>query len=161
MRIHARIKPDRRIKIVDPLVRLLGKASRPQLHLISSKQSALRGQRTAKMKRLRRGVPPPRRSPVFRSLNLLFIEQRLDLDRQAEQVDKARGIGLVIDMVLAEGGDLLRIQRMRRSHAGIDDVALVELELHIARDRLPVSYTHLTLPTNREVEISVLSLDSI
>ena len=35
-------------------------------------------------------------------------------------------------MVLAEGGDLLRIEGVRGGHAGVHDVALVELELHVA-----------------------------
>ena len=34
----------------------------------------------------------------------------LNLDRQAEQVDKAGGIRLIINLVLVEGGDLLVIQ---------------------------------------------------
>ena len=43
-------------------------------------------------------------------LALLLLFHRLHLNRQAEEVDEALAVGLVVDMVLVEGGDLLVIQ---------------------------------------------------
>ena len=54
------------------------------------------------------------------------------LDGQAEQVDEACGIGLIVVLVLTEGSGLLVVQGVRRGDAGVDHVALVELQLHIA-----------------------------
>src|SRR5699024_1792841 len=43
---------------------------------------------------------------------------------------------LVVNLVLIEGGNLFIVERIGRSDACIDDVALVQLQLHIAGDRL-------------------------
>ena len=58
------------------------------------------------------------------------------LDGQAEQVDEAGGICLVVIIILAEGSGLLIVQGVRRGDAGVDHIALVQLELHIAGDGL-------------------------
>ena len=58
------------------------------------------------------------------------------LDGQAEEVDEAGSIGLVIVLIHAEGGSLLVVQGVRRGDAGVDHVALVELQLDIAGDGL-------------------------
>ena len=58
------------------------------------------------------------------------------LDGQAEQVDEACCISLIVVLVLTEGSGLLVVQGVRRGDAGVDHVALVELELHIAGDGL-------------------------
>ena len=58
------------------------------------------------------------------------------LDGQAEQVDEAGSIGLVIVLIHAEGGSLLVVQGVRRGDAGVDHVALVELQLDVAGDGL-------------------------
>ena len=67
---------------------------------------------------------------------MLLLHQGLGLDLEAEEGDEARAVLLVVHMVLAEGGDLLAIQGIGRSDAGGDDVALIQLELYIAGDRL-------------------------
>ena len=51
---------------------------------------------------------------------------------QAEQVDEACCIGLVVILVLAEGSGLLIVQGVRRGDACVDHVALVELQLDVA-----------------------------
>ena len=58
------------------------------------------------------------------------------LDGQAEEVDEAGSIGLVIVLIHAEGGSLLVVQGVRRGDAGVDHVALVELQLDVAGDGL-------------------------
>ena len=44
---------------------------------------------------------------------------------QAEQVDKAVGVCLIVVLVLAEGGRLLIVQGVRAGDTGVDHVALV------------------------------------
>ena len=83
--------------------------------------------------------PPPRFVIEYiymeRSLfAAFFVQHSLHLNRQAEQVDKAACVLLVIDMVLREGRDFLIIEGVRRGDARVDDVALVELELDVAGD---------------------------
>ena len=73
----------------------------------------------------------------FKLLLILLLHHRLDLQRQTEQVDEARGILVAVQVVaVAEGGDFLHVQAVRRLHARIDAVALVQLQLHRAVDRL-------------------------
>ena len=60
----------------------------------------------------------------------------LNFDRQTEQVDEARAVLLVLDVVLGEGRDVLVIERIGRGDAGVDDVALVQLEFDVTGDRL-------------------------
>ena len=58
---------------------------------------------------------------------VLFIQHGFYLDRQAEQVDKALRIGLIVYVVFAERGDFFGIQRLRAGHTGVDDVAFIKL----------------------------------
>ena len=61
----------------------------------------------------------------FKLLLILLLHHRLDLQRQTEQVDEARGILVAVQVVaVAEGGDFLHVQAVRRLHARIDAVAL-------------------------------------
>ena len=64
------------------------------------------------------------------------LRLRGDLDRQAEEVDEAGAVRLVIDLVLVEGGDLRIVEGEGGSDSCVDDVALVELELDVAGDGL-------------------------
>ena len=63
----------------------------------------------------------------------LLVKQRLDFDRKAEEVDESRRVVLVVNVVLAEGCELLAVECIRRGYACIDDVALVEFEFDVAR----------------------------
>ena len=54
------------------------------------------------------------------------------MDRQTEQVDEAVSVLLVVNVVLVEGSEVLAVEGIRRCYAGIDDVALVELQLNVA-----------------------------
>ena len=49
-------------------------------------------------------------------------------DGQAEQVDEACGIALVVVVVLAKAGGLLVIQRVGAGDAGVDEVAPIDFE---------------------------------
>ncbi len=62
----------------------------------------------------------------------LFLHS-LNLNGQSEKVDESRGIVLVVNLVLVEGGDILVIEGIGGLHAGVDDVALVELQADVAR----------------------------
>ena len=66
---------------------------------------------------------------LFRQLLLsaLLLQLRTYLDRQSEQVDEARTVLLIVNIVLVKGRYFLIVQRVRRGNARIDDVALVEL----------------------------------
>ena len=58
------------------------------------------------------------------------------LDGQAEQVDETGSICLIVILILTEGSGLLIVQGIRRGDAGVDHVALVELQLDVAGDGL-------------------------
>ena len=62
---------------------------------------------------------------VFLFVGLVYL--RLYLDRQTEQVDKARCVRLVVYVVLTEGSNLLAVQRIGAPNTCVDDVALVKL----------------------------------
>ena len=65
-------------------------------------------------------------SPFRTFLQLSLLPQRLHLGGQTPEVDEAGGLCLIV-IALAEGHQILRVQGIRRSGAGGDDVALVEL----------------------------------
>ena len=58
------------------------------------------------------------------------------MDRQTEQVDKALCVLLVVNVFCIEGCNFFIIQSVRRSYAGIDDVALVQFQLNITGNGL-------------------------
>ena len=66
----------------------------------------------------------------------ILFELGLHGDGQAEQMDEAGGILLVVDLVFSKGGQLLAVQAVRRRGARGDDIPLVQLQLHIAGDGL-------------------------
>ena len=57
-------------------------------------------------------------------------------DGQAEQVDETGAVLLVVDVVLVEGGDLFAVEGEGRGDAGVDDVALVQLQANSTGDVL-------------------------
>ena len=59
-----------------------------------------------------------------------------NLERQAEQVDEACGIRLIVAVVLVEGSHILRVQAVRGGYGRRDDVALVQLQLNVAGNGL-------------------------
>ena len=69
-------------------------------------------------------------------LATLLIQYSLYVDRQTEQVDEALCILLVVNVFCVEGCNLFIVQSVRRSYAGIDDVALVQLQLDITGNGL-------------------------
>lgn len=79
----------------------------------------------------------------------LRVEHSLDLDRQTEQVDKARAVLLIVNVVLAERSEVFAVQGVRRCYARVDDVALIEFELDIAG--ASITYTHDSNGTNPEI----------
>ena len=83
----------------------------------------------------KRAVTFCRNSPLNILLLLaVCVELCLDLDRQTEQVDKACGICLVVIFILTEGRGLLIVQGIGRGNTGVDEVALVELQLDFTGD---------------------------
>lgn len=61
----------------------------------------------------------------FKLLLILLLHHRLNLQRQTEQVDEARGILVAVQvMAVAEGSDFLHVQAVRRLHARVDAVPL-------------------------------------
>ena len=58
------------------------------------------------------------------------------LERQAEEVDEAFGIGLVIYVVFAEGDEFFVVQGVRRRRTSADDVALIEFQCNLAGNGL-------------------------
>ena len=52
----------------------------------------------------------------------LFIQQGLDLDGQAKQIDKALGIGLVVDIVFAKGCDFFGIHSPSKEMAWVGEM---------------------------------------
>ena len=74
---------------------------------------------------------------VFRSFqeSRLFLHQRADLQRQAEQVDEAGAVRLIVDVVLFKGHEFLIVQRILGLRTRRDDVTAIELQAHYARDR--------------------------
>ena len=73
----------------------------------------------------------------MRLLVVALIHNGLDLHGQAQQVDEALRILVAVQILgVAEGGDLFQVQAVGGLHAGVDAVALVELELHGAVDGL-------------------------
>ena len=90
------------------------------------------------------GVPPydffyllfNRREMLTGLLVQDLIVQGTNLERQAEQVDEACGICLIVAVILVEGCHILGVQAVRRGYGSRDDVALVELELNVAGNGL-------------------------
>ena len=72
----------------------------------------------------------------FKLLLILLLHHRLDLQRQTEQVDEARGILLIVNVVGVEGGEILAVESVGGGNARVDDVALIELDLYVAGDGL-------------------------
>ena len=66
----------------------------------------------------------------------LCLHVCINLDRQAEQVDEAVCIRLIVDLILIERCDLRVIQAVRRGDTCINDVALIKLQLDIAGNGL-------------------------
>ena len=58
------------------------------------------------------------------------------MDRQTEQVDEALCVLLIVNIFCIEGCNFFIVQGVRRSNAGIDDVALVQLQLDITGNGL-------------------------
>lgn len=65
-------------------------------------------------------------------LALLLHLHGADFAGQAEEVDEALRVVVVVKVAGGEGGDALVVERVRGGGACLDDVALVELELHFA-----------------------------
>ncbi len=61
--------------------------------------------------------------------------QGLHLERQAEQANETLRVLLIVNVVLLEGHVVLAIQAVRAAPAGQDDIPLVQLQAHLARDR--------------------------
>ena len=74
-----------------------------------------------------------RHSPPFPLLTF-SVELSLFLDRETEEVDEALSVVLVIVFVDAEGRGLFVVEGERGGYAGVDEVALVELEFDVAGD---------------------------
>lgn len=53
------------------------------------------------------------RAAKERSFEFFLVQQSLDFDRQAEQIDKAFRIVLVVDVLFPERGDLFAVQGMQ------------------------------------------------
>ena len=62
-----------------------------------------------------------------------LLERRAHLDRQADQVDEAARVALIVFGAHGEAGDIERIERIRRLAADRLDVAFVEPQRHLAR----------------------------
>ena len=61
-----------------------------------------------------------------------LVVERAHLERQAEQVDEAGRIRLVVAVVLVKGGHILGVQAVRRGDGRRNDITLVQLELDVA-----------------------------
>ena len=57
----------------------------------------------------------------------LFLQLGLHGNGQAEQMNEARGIRLVIYRIFAEGRQILTVQAVRRCSSRRNDIALVQL----------------------------------
>ena len=65
------------------------------------------------------------------SLNL-----SLNLYRQAEEIDKSCRISLIVNVVLSEGCDFLRVERIITPYTCFNNVTLVELKTNLTGYRL-------------------------
>ncbi len=65
-----------------------------------------------------------------------LIVQGTNLERQAEQVDEACGICLIVAVILVKGGHILGVQAVRRGDGRRNDITLVQLELDVAGNGL-------------------------
>src|SRR5919202_465714 len=66
----------------------------------------------------------------------LPLGQRGNPGREPEEPDEASGVGLIVDLILTEGRELLTVQAIRRLPAGRHAVPLVEFDAHLAGDCL-------------------------
>lgn len=66
-------------------------------------------------------------------LPLLLHLHGANLAGKAEEIDEALRVVVVVEIAGGEGCDALVVKCVRRGGAGLDDVALVELEFHLAR----------------------------
>lgn len=57
----------------------------------------------------------------------------MNLERQAEQVDEAGGVGLIIDVILAERRNFLAVEGIGRFDSGRNTVAFIQLHAYSAR----------------------------
>ena len=84
-----------------------------------------------------KGLPTGRPFRIWSIPTYFFkLLHSLNGDGQAVEGDEARAVGLIVDRILAEGGDLLIVEGVGAGHARAGDVALVELDLDRAGDRL-------------------------
>src|SRR5215475_9011435 len=79
------------------------------------------------MRKRSEGVCSTPASPVR-----LLLSESLDLQRQSENVDEARGVLLVVARAHSERSQVGPVERVRRRAPGHDDVALVEFQPHVA-----------------------------
>src|ERR1700722_13170155 len=87
--------------------------------------------------RIARKRPTPHPRSVHPTTSFGFLVQgRAHLDRQANQVDKAQRVLLVVTGAHGEAGDIPRVERIRRFAALRVDIALVEAQFDLAGDRL-------------------------
>ena len=85
-------------------------------------------------------------SPGAASLDKL---ETVDVKTRKASIDALRVIDRSLDRIHKERAKLGAL--MSRMEKAIDNLSNVALNTNASRGRLPVTYTHLTLPTNREV----------
>src|SRR4029450_7802440 len=75
-----------------------------------------------------------KRARVFdaRFAYLLLLSHGLDLQRQSENVDEARGVLLVVARAHCERSQVGPVERVRRRAPGDYDVACIEFQPHVA-----------------------------
>ena len=66
----------------------------------------------------------------------MLLHEGPHLERQAEEVDEAFRIGLVVYVVFAESDKFFIVQGVRRRRTSADDVALIEFQCDLAGNGL-------------------------